>query len=165
MANKVIDLLQMILKNQPYNTLKGTIMKPMKACDFFNDDKTNSQLLQYMKRLLGFYVMPDTGLWQDKLTFNMNQILAPTARQADIDKLVEVADRIHISHNRLVQFLQKHQEEIASLKQAVEELTMQIKQLRRKSHSYSFLQQTTRKKSTTRALRYAGTINVLLEHQ
>lgn len=74
--------------------------------------------------------------------------------RTDIDKLAEVGDCIHAHHNnRLMHSLHEPgqpYEEILNLKPAIEGLIVLMKWLSRQSHSYSFPQQTTRKRISNR---------------
>lgn len=159
MIDDIADLLDPIPAENPYDTLKNAIIKrtgrsdEQMLKDFFNNthmgDRTPSQLLRYMKQQLGNNTMSEPvlrRLWVDKLPTTMAQILAPFSDDADLEKLANMADKIHngynpkiqaITHPHLTQTLTDNnnrqsslQTEIADIKEQLQFLTAQLRQTR-----------------------------------
>ena len=107
-AAEVVDLLDHMPEDKPYDTLKNAIIKRMGTSDgkklhdlFYNltlGHMTPSQLLRKIKSLLGSNTMSETvlkKLWTDKLHTHTTQILASLPEDLDLERVSEIADRIH----------------------------------------------------------------------
>ena len=107
-AAEVVDLLDHMPEDKPYDTLKNAIIKRMGTSDgkklhdlFYNltlGHMTPSQLLRKIKSLLGSNTMSETvlkKLWTDKLHTHTPQILASLPEDLELERVSEIADRIH----------------------------------------------------------------------
>ena len=107
-AAEVVDLLDHMPEDKPYDTLKNTIIRRMGTSDgkklhdlFYNltlGHMTPSQLLRKIKFLLGSNTMSETvlkKLWTDKLHTHTTQILASLPEDLDLERVSEIANRIH----------------------------------------------------------------------
>lgn len=98
-VEEVADLLENVPEDNPYDELKKAILR---RTGFSNEtrlrnlftqvelgDRTPSQLLRYMRTLLGDNKMSENimrSLWLDKLPDTTVQILAPTTEETNIEK-------------------------------------------------------------------------------
>lgn len=107
-ATEVIDVLDPMPTEEPYDKLKSAILKRTTVSDEARlqhllsgielGDRTPSQLLRHMRSLAGNFKINDTilrQLWCKCLPPNTNAILSTQEEGASLDKLAEMADKIH----------------------------------------------------------------------
>lgn len=107
-ASEVVDLLNDMPKEKPYDTLKAAIIRCVgkseerRLHDLFNNVNQGymkpSQLLRKMRSLLGDNTMSEVvlkKLWMDKLQTHTTQILASLPDDLQLEKIAEIADKIH----------------------------------------------------------------------
>ncbi|CAE1283820.1 unnamed protein product [Acanthosepion pharaonis] len=149
-VEEVMDLLENVPDDNPYDRLKEAILKRTGASNeamlrnLFTqvelEDRTPSQLLRHMRTLLGDNKMSENimrSLWLDKLP-TTTQILAPMTEETQTEKLADIADRIHESfRSRRVNSIQpqpaqQRDREFNDLKSTVERLSIQLQGLLQK---------------------------------
>ena len=146
-AQEVQDLLDPMPEENPYDTLKAAILKrtgksnESNLRDLFNNlelgYRTPSQLLRHMKSLVNQDDMSENAirrLWLDKLPTATTQILTPSIEEVSLEKLADIADRIHVNFNdkrvAAVRSLSlPSAEEFYQLKEEVKNLTIQLQAL------------------------------------
>lgn len=107
-ATEVIDIIDPMPAEQPYTTLKAAILKRTTVSDEARlqrllsglelGDRTPSQLLRHMRSLAGNFKLNDTilrQLWCKCLPSNTNAILSTQEDSVSLDKLAEMADKVH----------------------------------------------------------------------
>ena len=106
-AAEVVDLLDHMPEDKPYDTLKNAIIRRMGTSDgkmlhdlFYNltlGHMTPSQLLRKIKSVRKKHHVRDSvkKLWTDKLHTHTTQILASLPEDLDLERVSEIADRIH----------------------------------------------------------------------
>lgn len=107
-ATEVIDIIDPMPPEQPYATLKAAILKRTTVSDEVRlqrllsglelGDRTPSQLLRHMRSLVGNLKINDTilrQLWCKCLPANTNAILSTQEEGSSLDKLAEMADKVH----------------------------------------------------------------------
>ncbi|CAE1282836.1 unnamed protein product [Acanthosepion pharaonis] len=153
-VEEVMDLLENVPDDNPYDRLKEAILKRTGASNeamlrnLFTQvelgDRTPSQLLRHMRTLLGDNKMSENimrSLWLDKLPTTTTQILAPMTEETQTEKLADIADRIHESfRSRRVNSIQpqpaqQRDREFNDLKSTVERLSIQLQGLLQKTDS------------------------------
>ncbi|CAE1255955.1 unnamed protein product [Acanthosepion pharaonis] len=154
-VEEVMDLLENVPDDNPYDRLKEAILKRTSASNeamlrnLFTQvelgDRTPSQLLRHMRTLLGDNKMSENimrSLWLDKLPTTTTQILAPMTEETQTEKLADIADRIHESfRSRRVNSIQpqpaqQRDREFNDLKSTVERLSIQLQGLLQKDRQY-----------------------------
>ncbi|CAE1304834.1 unnamed protein product [Acanthosepion pharaonis] len=154
-VEEVMDLLENVPDDNPYDRLKEAILKRTGASNeamlrnLFTQvelgDRTPSQLLRHMRTLLGDNKMSENimrSLWLDKLPTTTTQILAPMMEETQTEKLADIADRIHESfRSRRVNSIQpqpaqQRDREFNGLKSTVERLSIQLQGLLQKDRQY-----------------------------
>ncbi|CAE1312480.1 unnamed protein product [Acanthosepion pharaonis] len=153
-VEEVMDLLENVPDDNPYDRLKEAILKRSGASNevmlrnLFTQvelgDRTPSQLLRHMRTLLGDNKMSENimrSLWLDKL-HTTTQILAPMTEETQTEKLADIADRIHeCFRSRRVNSIQpqpaqQRDMEFNDLKPTVERLSIQLQGLLQKDRQY-----------------------------
>lgn len=107
-ACEVVDLLDPMPAVNPYDTLKAALLKRTTASDEARlqqllsgvelGDRTPSQLLRHMRSLVGNNKLDDSilrQLWVNCLPANTKAILSVQAPDTPLEKLAEVADKVH----------------------------------------------------------------------
>ena len=107
-ASEVIDIIDPMPTEQPYTTLKAAILKRTTVSDEARlphllsglelGDRLPSQLLRHMRSLAGNFKINDTilrQLWCKCLPSNTNAILSTQEEGVSLDKLAEMADKVH----------------------------------------------------------------------
>ncbi|CAI2738605.1 unnamed protein product, partial [Dicrocoelium dendriticum] len=107
-ASEVIDILDPMPTESPYDKLKSAILKRTTASDEARlhmllsgielGDRSPSQLLRHMRSLVGSSTLDDSILrqiWTKCLPTNTTAILAVLADELPLDKLAEAADKVH----------------------------------------------------------------------
>ncbi|CAI2737112.1 unnamed protein product [Dicrocoelium dendriticum] len=107
-AADVVDLLDPVPTDSPYDKLKAAVLKRLTASDESRlhqllsgvelGDRSPSQLLRYMRSLVGSSKVDDSvlrQLWLKCLPSNTTAILAVSADDLSLDKLAETADKVH----------------------------------------------------------------------
>ncbi|CAE1272417.1 unnamed protein product [Acanthosepion pharaonis] len=154
-VEEVMDLLENVPDDNPYDRLKEAILKRTGASNeamlrnLFTQvelgDRTPSQLLRHMRTLLGDNKMSENimrSLWLDKLPTTTTQILAPMTEETQTEKLADIADRIHESfRSRRVNSIQpqpaqQRDREFNDLKSSVGRLSIQLQGLLQKDRQY-----------------------------
>ncbi|CAE1319646.1 unnamed protein product [Acanthosepion pharaonis] len=154
-VEEVMDLLENVPDDNPYDRLKEAILKRTGASNeamlrnLFTQvelgDRTPSQLLRHMRTLLGDNKMSENimrSLWLDKLPTTTTQILASMTEETQTEKLADIADRIHESfQSRRVNSIhpqpaQQRDREFNDLKSTVERLSIQLQVLLQKDRQY-----------------------------
>ncbi|CAE1312481.1 unnamed protein product [Acanthosepion pharaonis] len=154
-VEEVMDLLENVPDDNPYDRLKEAILKRTGASNeamlrnLFTQvelgDRTPSQLLKHMRTLLVTNKLSENimrSLWLDKLPTTTTQILAPMTEETQTEKLADIADRIHESfRSRRVNSIQpqpsqQRDREFNALKSTVERLSIQLQGLLQKDRQY-----------------------------
>lgn len=107
-ASEVIDILDPMPTESPYDKLKHAVLKRTTSSDEARlqqllsgvqlGDRTPSQLLRHMRGLVGHAKIDDSilhQLWSKCLPANMTAILAVQSDKLSLDMLAETADKIH----------------------------------------------------------------------
>ena len=107
-ACEVIDLLDPMPKDAPYDRLKAALLRRISASEEARfqqllsgielGDRTPSQLLRHMKSLVGDMKLDETvlrQLWTKCLPPNTTAILSVQDAELPLEKLADVADKIH----------------------------------------------------------------------
>lgn len=107
-AAEVIDIIDPMPTDRPYDKLKAAILKRTTVSDEARlqrllsglelGDRTPSQLLRHMRSLAGDFKINDTilrQLWCKCLPPNTNAILSTQDEGVSLDKLAETADKVH----------------------------------------------------------------------
>lgn len=145
-AAEVVDLLDQMPEDKPYDKLKNAIIRRMgtsdgkKLHDLFNNltlgHMKPSQLLRKMKSLLGDSTMSETvlkKLWTDKLNTHTTQILASLPDELELEKVSEIADKIHDNSQDQNVYATTTQtntpDKVTELSQCITNLTMQVQNL------------------------------------
>ena len=167
-AQEVQDLLDPVPEENPYDILKAAILKRTGKSnennlrDLFNNlelgHRTPSQLLRHMKSLVNQDDMSENAirrLWLDKLPAATTQILTPSIEEVDLEKLADIADRIHVNfNNRRVTEIRSSSfptaDEFYELKEEVKNLAIQMQSLLRKPQ----INPQSRGRSNSRSRRY-----------
>ncbi|CAH8551251.1 unnamed protein product [Dicrocoelium dendriticum] len=107
-ASEVIDILDPMPVESPYDKLKAAILKRTTASDEARlqqllsgvelGDRTPSQLLRHMRSLVGSSKLDDSilrQLWTKCLPANITAILSVLSDDITLEKLAEAADKTH----------------------------------------------------------------------
>ncbi|CAH8659907.1 unnamed protein product [Dicrocoelium dendriticum] len=107
-ATEVIDVLDPMPTEFPYDTLKAAVLKRTTASDESRlkqllsgvelGDRSPSQLLRHMRTLVGSYKVDDSvlrQLWTKCLPPNTVLVLSVQGDETSLDKLAELADKVH----------------------------------------------------------------------
>lgn len=107
-ASEVIDVLDPMPEENPYDKIKAAVLKRTMASDESRlqqllsgvelGDRTPSQLLRHMRSLVGNARIDDTilkQLWCKCLPANTNAILSTQGDAVSLEKLAETADKVH----------------------------------------------------------------------
>lgn len=148
-AMEVVDLLNEIPAENPYETLKNAFIRrsseseERKLHDLFNNLNVGhlkpSQLLRKGKSLLGVNIMSETmlkKLWMDKPHAHTTQTLVSLPNGLNLERLAEIVDKIHDNKQDETVFTtvqtpkvvpMDSSDELAQIKKSLVNLTMQVK--------------------------------------
>ena len=177
-AEQLVDVLDPIPKDVPYDTLKAALLERTSASEerrlqqLLSDvelgDRTPSQLLRYMRSLIGSMKVDESllrQLWLKRLPSNMTAILLANDPLPPLDSLAKMADKIHecfsptvsqvaTEPNSSSSRLDRLERQVADLVQGLNNLSAAIRSSRSRSRSRSNSRSPSRPRSPNSFCKY-----------